>query len=137
MLWRRCSNVLTTLESDVVTTSETDVGTTHFRPCHNVVTTSTTTLWQRCHSVAVPAGLKLAVKEAVTFDWPIFALLLEAGKKTRVDFTFWYCYKCFAINPARFVFAVGDNVISDYLKFLKAFKTQLYNIWCSKLVPDN
>ena len=30
---------MTTLESDVVTTSETDVGTTHFRPCRNVVTT--------------------------------------------------------------------------------------------------
>ena len=28
----------------------------HFRLCHNVVTTSTTTLWQRCHNVAVPAG---------------------------------------------------------------------------------
>ena len=28
----------------------------HFRPCHNIVTTSTTTLWQRCHNVAVLAG---------------------------------------------------------------------------------
>ena len=133
MLWQRCSNVEERRCHNVGNWSRYN---SHFRPCHNVVTTSTTTLWQR-HSVAVPAGLKLAVKEAVTFDWPIFALLLEAGKKTRVDFTFWYCYKCFAINPARFVFAVGDNVISDYLKFLKAFKTQLYNIWCSKLVPDN
>ena len=94
------------------------------------------TLWYSALFKTI-ANLKLADKEAVTFDWPIFALLLEAGKKTRVDFTFRYCYKCFGINPARFVFAVGDNVISDYLKFLKAFKTQLYNIWCSKLVPDN
>ena len=28
----------------------------HFPPCHRVVTKSTTTLWQRCHNVAVPAG---------------------------------------------------------------------------------
>ena len=31
----------------------------HFRPCDNVVTTSTTTLWQRCHNVVVPAGREL------------------------------------------------------------------------------
>ena len=132
MLWRRCSNVEATSWQRWRATSQRRKLTSV-----QLIFDRATTLWQRCHSVAVPAGLKLAVKEAVTFDWPIFALLLEAGKKTRVDFTFWYCYKCFAINPARFVFAVGDNVISDYLKVLKAFKTQLYNIWCSKLGPDN
>ena len=58
---------MATLESDVVTTSETDVGTTHFRPCHNVVTTSTTTLWQRCHNVAVPAGLLVCSKNDNVF----------------------------------------------------------------------
>ena len=31
----------------------------HFWPCHNVLITSTTTLRQRCHNVAVPAGLVL------------------------------------------------------------------------------
>ena len=59
MLQQRCGNVLITSESDVVITSETDVDTTLiFDRYHNVVTTSTITLWQwqRCHNVAVPAG---------------------------------------------------------------------------------
>ena len=40
MLWRRCSNVLTTSKSDVVTMSETDAGTT-------LIFDRATTLWQR------------------------------------------------------------------------------------------
>ena len=50
MLWRRCSNVLTTLESDVVTTSETDVGTT-------LIFDRATTSQRRCASWAVSGYL--------------------------------------------------------------------------------
>ena len=49
-LQQRCGNVLITSESNVVTTSETDVGTTS-------IFDRVTTLWKRCHNVAVPAGL--------------------------------------------------------------------------------
>ena len=53
-LQQRCGNVLITLESDAVRKRRWH--NSHFRPCHSVVTTSTATLWQRCHNVAVPAG---------------------------------------------------------------------------------
>ena len=60
MLWQRCSNVeATSWQRWRVMLSQRRKLTSynsHFRPCHNVVTMSTTTLWQRCHNVAVPAG---------------------------------------------------------------------------------
>ena len=58
MLWRRCSNVEATSWQRWRATSQRRYN-SHFRPCHNVVTTSTTTLWQRCDNVAVPAGATL------------------------------------------------------------------------------
>ena len=42
----------------------------HFRPCDNVVTMSTTTLWQRCHNVVVPAGL--CVERILTLQMTIY-----------------------------------------------------------------
>ena len=56
MLWRRCSNVEATSWQRWRATSQRRYN-SHFRPCHNV-TTSTTTLWQRCHNVAVPAEVE-------------------------------------------------------------------------------
>ena len=60
MLQQGCGNFLIKSESDVVITSETDVGTTLIFDRN---TTSTTTLWQRCHNVAMPAGLKCPISE--------------------------------------------------------------------------
>ena len=52
-LQQPCGNVLITSESDVVTTLETNVGTTHFRPCHNVVS------WV-VYAVKKPSGYKFS-----------------------------------------------------------------------------
>ena len=65
MLWRCCRNVeATSWQSWRATWRCHNVGNwrrynSYFRPCHNVVTTSTTMLSQRCHNVTVPAGLRI------------------------------------------------------------------------------
>ena len=54
-LWQRLDNVGERRCHNVVNRRRHN---SNFRPCHNVVTTSTTTLSQRCHNVAVPAWIE-------------------------------------------------------------------------------
>ena len=53
MLWQRLDNVG---ERRCHNVGNRHRYSSQFRSCHNVVTRSITTLWQRCHNVAVPAG---------------------------------------------------------------------------------
>ena len=67
-------------DSDVVITLETDVGATHFWSCHNVVTTSTITLWQRCHNSLCQLGNIFLSDETQRFSskiLPSFFFLCE------------------------------------------------------------
>ena len=59
-------------DSDVVITLETDVGATHFWSCHNVVTTSPITLWQRCHNSLCQLGNIFLSVETQRFSSKIF-----------------------------------------------------------------
>ena len=56
MLWQRLDNVG---ERRCLNIRKRRRHNSHFRPCHKVMTTLTTTLSQRCHNVAVPAGKKI------------------------------------------------------------------------------
>ena len=49
----------------------------HFWSCHNAVTMSTTTLWQRCHNVVVPAGKFRVLEEAVALRCSVKKMFLK------------------------------------------------------------
>ena len=58
----------------------------HFRPSLSVMITSTTTLWQRCHSVAVPAGKHTRNNKSTLFIlFPNFEIVYRSYKKSCLE----------------------------------------------------
>ena len=89
----------------------------HFRPCHNVVTTSTTTLWQRCHNVAVPAGFMSSCTNRNGVFNNLFALICTQLRDKQNFNRHFLLFKYFLNNLLWFIFM--RNTVSKLIELFQ------------------